>query len=581
MDLQPLLAPIPGDVPEGRSCQDERSFREMKLLGEFLTEQAKARELERQLREPFKGDAAAAEKQMVQLMLERIQTALKERIVPAASEVLGGADVTAWSVVQGLQDRALPLLKRHGKDLGVVARLALAETAARGVAGLADVAQLFEALFDQHGLRVHPQPDEEGDTFERNKLLNELIAGQDLQALLRQAVLADAGHTRLTLRDLDGREGLTIPKDQKDPVTGLSNDLDLLEAIAGAVAADKAIRREEVSARDQWALIEVQLALLGQAVARLQSLARKFRAPMGPGAQVFRLLDRALKVLQAARLVLPLSQVSLVGVGGLAPSIMLVEPLLRAEGDEIDRNAPLHELLAGERMQLLLRGSSVFAKGTSPITLGDLASTEQPLPDDSSGAGMNADTYLLAELTGLLATEQQVELADVVVEDKLEYLDRLIAPLAASLQPLRALAHAYRVAPEAAPVLTLVERAHACLLRARQVLAPPALAMREATAAPVAPGAQVAGAAADSWVAAGGTTTPVGVLRNREDARLAILAIAAFLEQTEPSHPSSLFLHRAAKLLQAKSFFDIVQELLPGSPVDTISTLTGAKPPET
>ncbi|MFN9450163.1 MAG: type VI secretion system ImpA family N-terminal domain-containing protein [Rubrivivax sp.] len=579
MDLQPLLAPIPGDLPEGRSCQDERAFREMKLLGEYLVEQAKARELERQLREPFRGDSAAAEKQMVESMLERVQSALKERIVPAASEVLGGADATVRSVVQGIQSRALPLLQSHGKDLGVVVKLALAETASRGVAGLADAAQLFEALFDQHGQRVHPQPDEEGDSFERNKLLTEWLSGQDLQALLRQAVLAAASHTRLTLRDLEGREGLTIPKDQKDPVAGLNNDLEVLEAFAGAVVVDKGIRRDEVSAQDQWAWIEAQLAPIVQAVARLQSLARKFRAPMGPGAHVFRLLDRAMKVLQAARLVLPLSHVSTTGVGGLAASIALVEPLLGAEGDTLDRNRPLYELLAGERMLLLLRGSPVFAKGAATITLGDLASTVQPLPESSPGAGLTTEHHLLAELAAVLAAEQQVEPADVDLNDKLARLDALVVPVAASLDALRALARTYRVAAEAAPVLALVERAHVSLLRARLVLAPVRVAPPALAPLVAAGSAEVGASAAPS--AAAVMPTPVGMLRTREDARLAILAIAAFLEQTEPSHPSSLFLHRAAKLLQAKSFFDIVQELLPGSPVDTISTLTGAKPPET
>jgi hypothetical protein len=588
MDLQPLLAPIPGDLPEGSSCQDERAFREMKPLGVFLVEQAKAREVERQSREPSTSATAADEKKMALLLLERIQNDLRERIAPAAKVVLGKDDPSTHTVAHGIQSRALALLKNHGKDLRVVVKLTLAQTAMQGIAGLADGAQLFEALVDQFGQKIHPQADEDGDLFERSKQLTELLGGQDLLAIVRQTVLAAASHTRLTVRDLDGHEGLLSSKESSDPVKGLTNDLDVLEAFAGAAGVAGGLKKEEVDAQAHWDQIQAQVDALARAVTLLQSLARKFRAPIGQTAPVFGLLERALKSVQSARLLLPLSQASLSGLRGLPKALELVDPLLVAEGHTLDSNRVLFELLAGERLPVLLRQSAVFPGSVSKFTLGQLDPVRSAAEAASQAPDRPAEAVLLDELTAVLATEQQVKPDDVYTEDKLDRLDSLMAPAAAALDALRALARAFRVAADAAPVLAQLERTHAALLRARLVLAPaPAVPLTPASpAAGSVPGAMLAGLASGDAAAIPGATqmamlTPVGMLRTREDARLAILAIAAFLEQTEPAHPSSLFLHRAAKLLQARSFFDIVQELLPGSPVETISTLTGAKPPET
>jgi len=53
-----------------------------------------------------------------------------------------------------------------------------------------------------------------------------------------------------------------------------------------------------------------------------------------------------------------------------------------------------------------------------------------------------------------------------------------------------------------------------------------------------------------------------GVLRNREEAIDQLLRIAEFVEQTEPTNPAPLLIHRAVKLMRM-SFIDILRELAP------------------
>lgn len=83
--------------------------------------------------------------------------------------------------------------------------------------------------------------------------------------------------------------------------------------------------------------------------------------------------------------------------------------------------------------------------------------------------------------------------------------------------------------------------------------------------------------------ASAGAGAPAGVamqaLATRDDARRQIVQIAEFLERIEPSHPAPLFLHRAARLLAANSFFDIVEDMLEGS-VGDVERLTGQQRPQ-
>jgi type VI secretion system protein ImpA len=90
----------------------------------------------------------------------------------------------------------------------------------------------------------------------------------------------------------------------------------------------------------------------------------------------------------------------------------------------------------------------------------------------------------------------------------------------------------------------------------------------------IAPPEQVAG---EQLATVGSAFSPSNngmVLRTRNDARKMILEISRFLEETEPSHPAPLFLKRAERLLGARDFFEIVNDMAPDS-VSEIRRITG------
>ncbi|MFT3818706.1 MAG: type VI secretion system protein TssA [Rubrivivax sp.] len=94
---------------------------------------------------------------------------------------------------------------------------------------------------------------------------------------------------------------------------------------------------------------------------------------------------------------------------------------------------------------------------------------------------------------------------------------------------------------------------------------------------------QPAGAAAPDLAAAAGghaTAAPApaapGELRSRDDAQRQLLAVAEFLERSEPTNPAPLLIRRAARLM-GMSFIDIVRELAPDS-VGHVQNVTGAAP---
>jgi type VI secretion system protein ImpA len=64
-----------------------------------------------------------------------------------------------------------------------------------------------------------------------------------------------------------------------------------------------------------------------------------------------------------------------------------------------------------------------------------------------------------------------------------------------------------------------------------------------------------------------------GVLRSREDAIAQLLAVAAFVEKTEPTNPAPLLIRRAARLMRM-GFIDILRELSPDS-LSQIENITG------
>jgi type VI secretion system protein ImpA len=72
-------------------------------------------------------------------------------------------------------------------------------------------------------------------------------------------------------------------------------------------------------------------------------------------------------------------------------------------------------------------------------------------------------------------------------------------------------------------------------------------------------------------------TSQPGVLRTRDDAVAQLLAVAAFVEKTEPTNPAPLLIRRAARLMRM-GFIDILRELSPDS-LSQIEKITGGSTP--
>jgi type VI secretion system protein ImpA len=82
-------------------------------------------------------------------------------------------------------------------------------------------------------------------------------------------------------------------------------------------------------------------------------------------------------------------------------------------------------------------------------------------------------------------------------------------------------------------------------------------------AMPAAEGGDAAGAAVGTAAAASAAPPPAaGVIRTREDAIRDLQRVCDWIEQNEPGHPAPLLIQRARRLM-AKSFMDIVKDILP------------------
>jgi type VI secretion system protein ImpA len=75
-------------------------------------------------------------------------------------------------------------------------------------------------------------------------------------------------------------------------------------------------------------------------------------------------------------------------------------------------------------------------------------------------------------------------------------------------------------------------------------------------------GVQPSGSESDGETPAVGTVVAVGSIRSREDALLAMQAVARFFERNEPSSPVPLLLERARRLV-GKSFLEVLEEIAP------------------
>lgn len=295
MNLDALLEPVSAATPEGDDCGYRPRFREMRSLCEYLAAQAESAELERSLRAEFSGESAESDKRFLQDEIKALGIRIDTQIAPLAAEVLGGS-ASSSAAARALRERGEELLAREGKDLAVVVRMALGETAARGAQGLADSLQLMESLLDRYGDQLHPQPDD-GDASERSRMLQEVSGGPMFLAVLRDATVVASGAGRMIFRDAEVLEGL-LPRDSSG--AGVTNDAHLLAIVTAAVAAEQGLKPQQVSGEQQSAALEALLSHLMRAAQHLRSLARKLGVSTDD-AKLLKLLERAHKRLDGLR----------------------------------------------------------------------------------------------------------------------------------------------------------------------------------------------------------------------------------------------------------------------------------------
>lgn len=293
-----------------------------------------------------------------------------------------------------------------------------------------------------------------------------------------------------------------------------------------------------------------------------------------------------------------LGAVALHGIGGLVDGLRLFEALLDRFGadlypqpdgdDQSERAILLGELLDGQGLESLLRETVIVSAGPGRMCFRDAEVLDGALPPDPSGAGLTNAQHLAAIVSADIAREQQIKPEAVSVAQKLARIDAMLAPLGSATTLLNALAKrldAPSAARQRVPMLLSRAARHLQALRTelgvQDASAAVAAVLADGTGSPDAVALGSGGAPAYASAAAGAAVALGNArLASRDDARRAILEVAEFLERSEPAHPAPMFLRRAARLLQARSFYDLVQDLLPGSPVDEIAHLTGQKPPE-
>lgn len=302
------------------------------------------------------------------------------------------------------------------------------------------------------------------------------------------------------------------------------------------------------------------------------------------------------------RVVVPLTVASMKsrGLGGLLQGLALFEGLLRTfdsgvhprpdedderNGDDSVRSMVYGELVSSPGATSVLRETVLLDTRAGRLAMRDAEVLDSVLPADPGGASVTGDEHFLALVRHDVAAQAGKEAERVSGEEIRERLRQLHTELTAADETLRRIAASFRQkAVGQARLQTLLGRmASRVGKHFDDLVAREAMAHVDQLVAPAGPPDSAASALAAGLSAA----TPVRVAAtaapsrpaNREQIRLQVLELAALVEQLEPSHPAPLFLRRAARLLAAKSFYDIVTDMVPDS-LSQIETLTGQPKPE-
>lgn len=259
------------------------------------------------------------------------------------------------------------------------------------------------------------------------------------------------------------------------------------------------------------------------------------------------------------------------GLEGLGDGFSLIDWLLETYGalvhpqpdeddssDESAREIVIAEMLSGAPFVRALGGCVILeAPRVGRLTVRDVEVMDGRIEDDRGGGARTAQ-----EIRAI--AQHLAEAASGPGADPDEPLDRVISRVD------RCLGSVIRVTGRFSGESLGTERVTKMLQRVKLQLE----AAKGGAIGTTASVAVVADTLAIAGQASPGSTVGGMVLRTRTDARKMILEISKFLEETEPSHPAPLFLKRAERLLGARDFFEIVNDMAPDS-VSELKRITG------
>lgn len=249
MSLEQLTGPIREGNPTGEDCAEDAQFLEAIGCVEYVAQCAKVEELRRTSVLFEKADEQTSKFHKEKFEREDMVRTTLEARAKAAFPRSDGPLAIAGKVAA----RCESLLAEKGKDLRVVAALALADTRLEGVDGLIRNVKLFELLLELYPDSVHPVVDREdpGD-FRRVRALEGLSTSPGLRDVLRESALIAPGRgPALRFRDAEVIAGVLKPDALGQ---GIGRREDAIMVVRQSLAEEAGTRAEEVSEKttQEW-----------------------------------------------------------------------------------------------------------------------------------------------------------------------------------------------------------------------------------------------------------------------------------------------------------------------------------------
>jgi len=240
MSLGKFCDPISSSSPAGSDCGYSSGFQRLTVFSDYLAARADVAELERQNRVDFQGENSESDRRSAEANAVDGRRNLEKHAL-AVKELTGRAPSieSARSEVVSLAGQ---LLTESGKDIRVVQHLTLAWIGQSGIAGLEAGFRLVDELFEQYGVLVHPQPDEDdpADVSARAMVISEMLSGLGFVNALRECVILVAtGVGRFTGRDAEVIDG-SLDDDRSDGARSAQHIHAISQALALTEPGDQA-----------------------------------------------------------------------------------------------------------------------------------------------------------------------------------------------------------------------------------------------------------------------------------------------------------------------------------------------------